>query len=303
MAQPQRKPADLLAKAREALAGLESERVDVKRRRDAALLNDADGEANRLQGRLEAQERAVRTTAAKVELLEAEVAKEAAERAERERQEKIDAVTALFSQRDAAAAALQDCLIGAERAFREIDEMNAKLREAWPFARVDYAPCLLTGGALFLAVQHFLYKIGARPEPLGGQIPLGGSLSFPGGKCPAWEFTHQPDKLPALVAVFDDATRLATAIMNGNRNSFLSPPLAAIAAAAPVNLADGSISTDTGTASNGSGVPSPPIVERTPQQVELGRLLVRQNELAVLDTPEALAEYILNGKRVAELSP
>jgi hypothetical protein len=298
-------PAELLEAAKQSLTDLQAQIEALREQRDQALLRDDDPQAARLESRIEGLNRQVRTATDKVRLLEEVAAKEAAERAAQEKQAKIAAVTALFAQRDERAAELQNHLIGAEKAFREIDALNTTLREAWPFSRNDHAPCLLAGGALALSVEHYIFKIGSRLEPPGGQIRPGGSLSFPGGRYPTLQDMYQPEKLPNLTAVFADATGLATAIMNGNRNSFLSAPLAAVAAATPVNLADGSVSTTNGAASNGGGASSPPIVpavERTAQQVELSKLLVRQNELAALDTPEALAEYLANGLRVTQLS-
>jgi hypothetical protein len=43
-------------------------------------------------------------------------------------------------------------------------------------------------------------------------------------------------------------------------------------------------------------------VERTHKQIALAQLLVRQDQLAMLTTAEAEAEYAANGKLIQELS-
>jgi hypothetical protein len=297
MAQSQRKTGAMtLEQARTSLAEVDAGLAKLGGDREAALIAGADDEAiAKIDERIEGQQRVRRTNADRVSLMQKEADRLAAEKVAREKAAHIERVEAVLAERDAAASDLQKHLVNAEKAFREVDRLNQAVRAAWPFGINDLPAILCTPGALLLATQAFLYKVGARPALLGGQETPGGTLSFPGGRCPRFEDAHQQHKLPDLADVFADASKHAAAIMHGRRDSPVPAHLVAVAEAASAKIGDVPQS------DRAAAAPAQAI-ERTPAQIELVQLLNEQHRLAMSDRPEDEDLYHRNGARIAQLS-
>jgi hypothetical protein len=297
MAQSQRKTGAMtLEQARTSLAEVDAGLAKLGGDREAALIAGADDEAiAKIDERIEGQQRVRRTNADRVSLMQKESDRLAAEKIAREKAAHIERVLAVLAERNVAAAALQKHVIAAERSFREVDRLNSAIRAAWPFSMGDLDAILCTSGGLLLALQSYLYKVGARPALLGGQETPGGTLSFPGGRCPRLEDAHQQHKLPDLADVFADASKHAAAIMHGRRDSPVPAHLVAVAEAASAKIGD---------VPQGDRAPAAPVqaIERTPAQIELVQLLNEQHRLAMSDRPEDEDLYHRNGARIAQLS-
>jgi hypothetical protein len=163
---------------------------------------------------------------------------------------------------------------------------------------------MLSGGALYQAVTFELYRIGARPFWPGGQDI--GTLSFPGGQPPTLEYTYQPAKIPALADTFAGASTFASGLLRGERIILNMPAGVAAVVASAVGgppVPTGESATNGAGAGNGAS-PEPSPVERTPKEIEMSKLLTRQN--ALVDLPEmdaaAEAEYQAIGRQIAALT-
>jgi hypothetical protein len=184
-------------------------------------------------------------------------------------------------------------------------KLGRDVRAAWPWAQHYIAPIMAGDGSIPQLIKHELYRLGALPELGGGMPSPHQAPSFPGGIPERLEFMLLPDKIAPLDAKLAEASKLASRIMRtGRSTNHVEPqPAAPNGNGAATVVATASVPPGNG-AANGHAAPvadNAP-VERTAQQIELSRLLLRQNELAMLDTPEAEAEYALNGAAIAALS-
>jgi hypothetical protein len=282
-------PETALAKAQAALAANDQAIAGLVAERNALLLQDEVDEAavERIDGELARHQRRQKTLTDRLSLLAAEAQRAEAEQAAQAREAKITETERLFIERDAAVADLKDHLVAAEAAFRRVHQLNLEARAGWEWPHGRAGGTLTTVPDLVREVSSFLYKIGGRPAPLGGQFPVNVPPAFPGAKCPKIELLQLPDKLPDLVAQYRDASRFASDVMRGSK----------IDAAPPSPASPG----DAGQ-SNVEPLPQVSPFKAAPNP-ELARLLQRQNQLASRDmsaTDEA--EYEANGRLIQELS-
>jgi len=232
---------------------------------DESTLDKLDAEIKRLEimaGRL--QER--------ITLLQAEAERAEAERRAKEKQaliEKLD--NKLIDERRAAAEQIRDGIAAADAGFRKLLNIARDVQAAWPWQAHDLPPCLLAPGAIIAAIQHELYRVGARPLLHGGQDPVGAGLSFPGGKPERIELYGLPDRITPLIDVVARASQYAAGLMRGGGSS--KPPPKPIQQFAPQEIVE------------------PPQRQRTTAEAELVQLLNKQMELAEDITPEGEAAY------------
>jgi hypothetical protein len=289
-------PANRLAIAQQQHAEASNQIGALEAERNLALLADKDAEAARLDGELEALRRLARGYRDKIGLLEAEAERAEAERRVREHASLIGRIEKKLADRDAAGAELQAAITQCDGLFRRIVELSQTVDAAWPWPTSDRPPLLLPPGAIRAAIEHELFRVGARPMLLGGMDKDGAGLNFPGGKCPKLEWTGVPDHIPALTAVLREASQHASRLMRSGKSTassdFAAPAAAVVAkptngaAAHPVNSNAPLLPT-----SPPASTSPPPADNRTPAQAQLASLLQKQAELANDDTPAGEAAY------------
>jgi hypothetical protein len=167
---------------------------------------------------------------------------------------------------------------------------------------------MLAESAVVGAIRAELYRVGGRPLPGGGQPSPYTAPSFPGGTPERLEWAMLPEKSARpLTEKFAEASVVAGVIMRTGRHD---PDVPAPVVAAPEPAPVSGDASAPASAINGHAVPEVvsapeplPAIERTPEQIELSRLLVRQADLVSGPlTARDEAEYVKNGKRIAELS-
>jgi hypothetical protein len=283
-------PANRLEQTRRDQAEANNKIGELEAARNLALLDDKDAEAARLDAELETLRRLARGYCDKIALLEAEAERQEAERRVREHASLIGRIEKKLAERDAAGAELQTAITKCDELFRRMVGLSRAIDTAWPWPASDRPPLLLPPGAIRAAIEHELFRVGARPMLLGGQDQDGAGLNFPGGKCPKLEWTGVPDHIPALTAVLREASQHASRLMRSGKNTAghdFAAPAAAVAkltngaAAHPVILP----------ASPPASTEPPPADNRTPAQARLAALLQKQAELANDDTPGGEEAY------------
>jgi len=146
--------------------------------------------------------------------------------------------------------------------------LGREVRSAWPWQAHDLPPTVLSDNAITRAIEHELYRVGARPQLLGGMDidkPGKDGASLPGGKCPKIEWIQMPSAIPTLEQTLKEASELASSIMRTGRSTSDGVPI-----------------------HSGNG--------------KLAQLLKRQSELSEVFTPEAEAEYQKVVAQIAEAS-
>jgi hypothetical protein len=249
-----------LDKARAALAESTAKLEELGNRRNTALLSsDDDAQVLALDKQIEELRRTAKSQNDRIGLLEQQHAQEEAERQAHRKAELIDRVEAKLAERDAAGAELQATIAQADELFRKVVALSREADAAWPFPTSDRPTCLLMPGSVLIALQHELYRVGARPLLYGGQdAAREAEVSFPGGKSPRLEFVGLPAKIQPLMDALKAASSYASEIMRGRR------------------------------------APSPPQaqqVERTPSQTQLAALLAEQSRLSADISPEGEQRY------------
>ncbi len=245
--------------ARAALAETNAKLQETSQQRNVALLADDDAKVLAIDKQIEELRRIARTHHDRVALLEEQAAQEAAERQARRKAEQIERVEAKLAERDAAGAELADAISKADELFRKTIRLSKEADAGFPFPTSDRVPCLLLTGSILVALQHEIYRVGARPLLFGGQDQeRGAEMSFPGGKSPRLEWAGFPAKIPPLVDALRAGSAHASAIMRGAR------------------------------------APMPPTaqrVERTPSETQLAALLAEQSRLSTDISPEGELRY------------
>jgi hypothetical protein len=258
-----------LEEARAALTEIDGKLAELGRTREQRLLaGDGAAEIAKLDAEIADLRHAQQTETDRIRLLEAEAAREANERRVKEKLGLIERVEKKLTERDAAAAELQNAIEQADKCFRKMITLARDVRAAWPWQAHDLPPALLGEAAIIAAVKHEIFRSGARPQLYGGQDKPGAGLSFPGGQAPRLELVGTPEKVPTLVNVVREATALASTIMRsgGKSTSVVTMP-----------------------AVNGSAKEEPR--ERTTAEERLAGLHKRQAELAADPSPENEAAY------------
>ena len=130
----------------------------------------------------------------------------------------------------------------------------------------------MTGQSIATVVQHELYRIGARPF-LGGAPGLKVEVNFPGAKCPDHKLMGMPEQVAPLVENLAQATKYASDLMRGRRDT--SGPLPAPAAAS----------------TNGGAEPPAIAPLASPGTRTLPELLAEQARLAMSSDPADALRY------------
>lgn len=261
------------ARLDEALAAHETVKhklAELHATRNKALLADDDVAALKLAAEIDLQEQAARVASDKIELLKVEAEREAAERRAKERIRLIERIESRLAERDKVGAELQEILAKADKLFRELFRIAGEVSAAWPWSYHNIPPTILGKSAIIAAVEHEIYRIGARPVLGGGVDKPGAGLNFPGGRSPHFNLTLQPERITPLADVLRDASRMASEVMRTGRAS----------GAVPI-----------------SAVPVPPALsgeapERTEAEKRLAALLKQQLELSEDVTPAGEEKYV-----------
>jgi hypothetical protein len=250
-------PAAALQAAKLTLQAIQAGVTEIVSRRDAALLAGEPAAAIReIDDELAEQQHAERTEHDRILVLEKEVARQTRERQTKEREGLIGRVEAKFKLRNEAAAQLALAIKRADLEFRRVVDLSVDCDAAWPFAAHERSAAMLPATSILLAVQHELYRTGARPRLYGGQDRgVHPGLHFPGGTCPKLELVNLPESIPSIVDVLRDAGNYASQVMRGGK-----PAMPATTAAAPADAN------------------TPP--QRTAAQERLNQLLQQQMKLS-----------------------
>jgi hypothetical protein len=272
-------PAAALRAAQVALQAIQTATAEINSRRDAALLAGEPAAAIRaLDQELDTQQHAERTEGDRIRLLEAEVERLRVERQVREKAGLIGRIEAKFKARNEAAAELQDAIRTADKAFRKIIDLSVECDAAWPFAAHERTAAMIPATSIQLAVQHELFRVGARPRRYGGMDKgVHPGLHFPGGQCPRLEWVNLPEQIPSFTDAMRDAANFASAVMRTGR---AAPPATMVTAPADAT----------------TPAPAP----RTEAQERLDQLLQRQMKLSA--NPADEAEYLTVVAEIATVS-
>jgi hypothetical protein len=220
-------PANRLEQTRRDSAEADCKIGALEAERNAALLADRDAEAAKLDAELETLRRLARGFRDKIGLLEAEAERQEAAWRVKEHANLIGRIEKKLAERDAAGAELQAAITKCDELFRKMIQLGRAIDAAWNWQPHDRPACLLPGGAVLTALQHEVYRVGARPRLLGGQDGTD-ALDFPGGACPRIEWRGLPDRITPLVDVLKAASATASAIMRSGLST-ASPAFAASA--------------------------------------------------------------------------
>jgi hypothetical protein len=286
-----------LAESEELIASLEAERLTV-------LLGDDNARLARIDSRLEGLRRQHRTDLDRVAVREQEAEKESRAKAASEKADLISRIERQFAERDLIAAEMAVAIATADRCFVRLIETARSIRDSWPWRQGDAGAAMLTESTVTGAIRAELYRVGGRPSPGGGQPNPHTAPSFPGGTPERLEMMMLPaQSARPLTEKFAEASVAAGIIMRTGRNDpapaavpIVLEPVSPDALLVPAPVTNGHAET--------APVPTPePAIERTPEQIELGRLLARQADLVSGPLTERdEAEYVKNGRRIAELS-
>jgi hypothetical protein len=282
-----------LARAQQALQETTELLKALTVRRREVLLTGSDEDVAAVDAEIEAAQRVQRTRTDRVAVLLEHAAEEAAAARAAARSETIAGIELLLSERDRIGGELSASIESADRAFVRLVELGREIRQRWQFAPHDANPALLSENAIAQAVPHEIFRLTARPHPLGGKILTDHVPSFPAAsKAERIEHAQQPEKIRPLVSKLADASALASKVM---RTGFSTNQLSAIPS--------GSASPGEARPSNVEPLPTTSPFKAEPNP-ELARLLSRQNQLANKQTmtDEDEAEYAANGRQIAAIS-
>jgi hypothetical protein len=258
-----------LTLARETLAELESKVAELgSKRRGRLLAGDPAAAVAAVDSEIEKLKHAAQTERDRIKLLEAEVEREAGEKRAREKAALIGRIEKKLAERDAAGAELQAAIVKSDAAFRRVVALSRECDASWPWPASDRIPAMLPPGTILRALEHELFRVGARPRLLGGMDKPDAGLNFPGGKSPTLQVVGLPNEVPSLTDVLKQASAFAVEL-----------------------LRSGKVGGAIASASNGG--------PRTPTQIRLGELMRRQLELAA--DPEKEAEYMQVVQEIAQL--
>lgn len=278
--------------ARKALEDIGTKLDELAHKREDRLLAGDDAATIRaLDNEIDALEHARRTEVDRIKLLEGRAKQEEAARVMREREGLIKRLESKLAARDAVGAELQTKVAEAEKLFRRMIDLSEQVVIAWPWGTADYAPALLTGSGITTALQHELYRVGARPF-LGGAPGLKVAVNFPGAKCPDHRLMGMPEQIPPLVENLAQASRYASDLMRGRRDTS-GPISGATEQPAPAAVP-----------SNGIAEPlvaAPPASPALPGMRSLSELLTEQHRLAMSTDPADALKYEAVVREIAAL--
>jgi hypothetical protein len=241
MPAPARKTAPSPNKIEVAQASLEAANRQISElheRRTAALLKDDVSSAIELGAVIASRTLEARAFEDRIKLLRAQAEQEERDRKAREREGLIKQIEVKLAERDRAGADLADAIKKMDVSFRRMIDAGIEIQALWNWPASDLVPCLFIPRAISDALAHEAYRVGARPQLGGGQVEPHGrhaGLHLPGGRTPRFELALQPERIPPLTAVLQEASAHAAAIMRGKRSSAPSDT----AAPAPVPVMNG----------------------------------------------------------------
>jgi hypothetical protein len=252
--------------SRQLLADTNAQMEDARRRRTDELRGTADAnELDKFDTEIKRLEIIASRHMERIALIEASEREAEAERQNREKASLVDRLEKKLAERHEVAVQISAAIKSIDGGLRRLIDIARDTQAARPWQGSDLAPCLLGPSAIVTAIEHELYRVGARPVLGGGQDKFGAGIDLPGGKPPRLELAGMPSAISPLVAVMDQATALASNILRGKQPGVVAP--------APVALV---ADTDR---------------KQTGAQAELSQLLNRQSELALDLSPEGERAY------------
>ncbi len=126
-------------------------------------------------------------------MLEAEAAEAEARRRVREKESLIQRIEKKVRDERRAAVEIAEAIAQADRGLRKLIDIAHDAQAAWPWQAHDLPLMLLAPGAIIAAIQHEIYRVGARLLLGGGMDKAGAGIHFPGAKCPRLELAGMPD--------------------------------------------------------------------------------------------------------------
>jgi hypothetical protein len=236
------------------------------RNRGALLAGAEDGALDKLDAEIQKLEVVASRHRERIRLLEIAEQEAEAERRIKAKEGLIQRIEKKAGEeRRAAALEIAEGIAKADAGLRRLIDLARDIQAAWPWQGHELAPCLLAPSVIVRAIQHEIYRIGARPLLYGGQDRFGAGIHFPGGESPHINLTGTPDRIKPLVSEMADASSLVSRILRGKGAA--NPPVAPVALVAEGDR------------------------KLTPAQAEMDRLLKRQNELAQDISPEGEVAY------------
>jgi hypothetical protein len=222
MRKPAPEPSDEVPRPEEIRERLEAARARisellVEQQRAAADSFSAEGE-ERYQ-KIIAE---MASTSGEVDRLEAALAgmqRQAEEKASAEQravqQELRDRVAKLLDRRVDAARKFEASIRAAVAALGELSSLSNDAYAAWPGPS---PPDVLGQTEITHLISHELFRLGVKPMVTGGISP--GRYrppDLPAPKSPGFEYTDQPERVPALVGSIEQANAHAKNILEGGR--------------------------------------------------------------------------------------
>jgi hypothetical protein len=253
-----------LEDSRQLLSDTNSQVEKLRRQRANELRGAADnGELDKLDAEIQRLELLASRHAERIKLLEAEAAEAEAQRRVKEKEALIERIEKKANAREAAALEIAEGIAKADAGLRKLLETARDLQAGWGWQAHDLPAILVSPSAIVTAIQHELFRLGARPLLGGGMDRPGAGVNFPGGKAPRLEIAGLPNSVPALVERMKEAS--ASKIMRSGKST------------ADVVPAD-------------TPKPGEPR-ERTSTEMELSQLLQKQSQLASDISPAGEAAY------------
>jgi hypothetical protein len=169
---------------------------EVRRQRADELRGAADnGELDKLDAEIQRLELLANRHAERIKLLEVAAAEAEAERRVKEKESLIERNEKTANAREAAALEIAEGIAKADVGLRKLLETARDLQASWPWQAHDLPAILVAPSAIVTAIQHELFRIGARPLLGGGMDKLGAGIHFPGGKAPRIELAGLPNSV------------------------------------------------------------------------------------------------------------
>jgi hypothetical protein len=244
----------------------------VERRKERLLAGDNAVAIAKIDGEIAPLQQAAKTEADRIAVLQVEADREAAEQRAREHKALIGRIERKFAERDAAVVELAAAVKAADDAFRKVVRLGRDLTAAWAWMPHDAVACLLPPGSILTPLRHELFRVGSRPNLLGGQVSPDAGLDFPGGQSPTLELRLAPSLVTPMVEVFAQASRCASEILHTGKSTSGRPVSAVVDGVPAFMLKD-----------------PPPL---TPAQRHLGELQRKLSDLSRDVSPEGEQKYL-----------
>jgi len=268
--------ADAIEDTRRLLADTNAQIEDVRRRRAEELRGKADEtELDKFDAEIKRLGTIAGRHQERIALLESAEVQAENERRVKEKATLIERIEKRLGERHAAALEIAEGIKMADAALRRLIDLARDVQAAWPWANHNLVPTLLAPCAILTAIEHEIYRQGARPVLGGGMDKFGAGINFPGGKPTRLELAGMPQAIKPLADLMQEASDLASAIMRGKTSDAVVAPVAVVAESDR---------------------------QRTPAQVEMAKLLQRQLELSADPTEEGERQYKEVVEQIAEVS-